>query len=700
LALNGGSIEDLAGEAAVLALPTTGTDGLATKNIVIDTTPPTVTINQMMGQPDPTNGTPINFTVVFSESVSDFATGDVTLGGTAGATTATVTGSGTTYNVAVSGMTGSGTVIASLLAGVAHDTAGNPSVASTSTDNMVIYDTGIHTWDGGGGDNKWTTAANWVGDIAPLPGENLIFPTGANQLESVNDYPADTVFGSITVSGSGYCFHNGVQSTSNMQVQSGVQLETDKIVTDTLTIGAGAVVTISPIVATRTWDGGSTENSLWTTAENWVGDVAPLPGDNLIFPEGVAQLESVNNYPTGTHFGSITVSGSGYHFQNNDSSFSSVQLQSGAQLEVDKIVTGTLTIGAGATVTIAPIAGGPSSTLAIQGPITQLPVTVVNNSPTFTLLTPTTGTYVNGDTITITWTASDVVAGSVITLCLDTDTTLWNGNEKWIEVDKVSASSGTNSYTYTLSGVSVGTYYVGGYLYNPTTKTFTYSHLTKAITVPAATFTLTGPASGTYAPGQSVTITWTAANVSSNDVVTLCLDKDTTMWNGNEKWIEVDKVAASAGTYTFTMPNVAAGSYYVAGYMYDKATYAFTYSYLLQSVTIAANSSQSQSAALSTLTSNVGGSIGVPAAQSGTDGASLVDNTSNLVVMTKDLVFSAGETMPSSFSQRLTDASGANNQDEEELFASTDRKEEQSAVDAALQDQDIWLEKASADWLA
>ena len=68
-----------------------------------------------------------------------FATGDVTLSGTAGATTATVTGSGTTYNVAVSGMTANGTVIASLLAGVAHDAANNPSLASTSTDNTVTF---------------------------------------------------------------------------------------------------------------------------------------------------------------------------------------------------------------------------------------------------------------------------------------------------------------------------------------------------------------------------------------------------------------------------------------------------------------------------------------------------------------------------------------------------------------------------------
>lgn len=58
---------------------------------------------------------------LFSAAVTDFATGDVTLTGTAGATTATVTGSGTTYNVAVTGMTTTGTVIATIGAGSAHD---------------------------------------------------------------------------------------------------------------------------------------------------------------------------------------------------------------------------------------------------------------------------------------------------------------------------------------------------------------------------------------------------------------------------------------------------------------------------------------------------------------------------------------------------------------------------------------------------
>ena len=114
----------------------------------MDSTPPEVTINQAAGQNDPTKTSPINFTVVFNESVSGFTSSDVSLSGTASATTAAVSGSGTTYNVAVSGMTSDGTVIATVPAGSnspstagAQDAAGNGNNASTSTDNTVTYDT-------------------------------------------------------------------------------------------------------------------------------------------------------------------------------------------------------------------------------------------------------------------------------------------------------------------------------------------------------------------------------------------------------------------------------------------------------------------------------------------------------------------------------------------------------------------------------
>src|SRR5205823_3268164 len=64
---------------------------------------------------------------------------DIVLGGTAGATTAAVSGAGPTYTITVTGMTQSGNVTATVVAGATQDSAGNPSAASTSTDNTVTY---------------------------------------------------------------------------------------------------------------------------------------------------------------------------------------------------------------------------------------------------------------------------------------------------------------------------------------------------------------------------------------------------------------------------------------------------------------------------------------------------------------------------------------------------------------------------------
>lgn len=57
------------------------------------------------------------------------------------------------------------------------------------------------TWDGGGGDANMTTGANWVGDVAPSAGDDLVFPAGALRRTINNDYTANTSFNSITFNG-------------------------------------------------------------------------------------------------------------------------------------------------------------------------------------------------------------------------------------------------------------------------------------------------------------------------------------------------------------------------------------------------------------------------------------------------------------------------------------------------------------------
>ena len=121
--------------------PAAGQSAMFTRTAALDQVAPTVTINQAAGQVDPTGASPITFTVVFSEAVAGFTAADVTLGGTVGGTlAAAVSGAGPTYTVSVTGMSGGGTVTASVVASAATDPAGNASAASTSTDNTVTFD--------------------------------------------------------------------------------------------------------------------------------------------------------------------------------------------------------------------------------------------------------------------------------------------------------------------------------------------------------------------------------------------------------------------------------------------------------------------------------------------------------------------------------------------------------------------------------
>ncbi|MGO9108326.1 MAG: hypothetical protein ACLP9L_03755, partial [Thermoguttaceae bacterium] len=206
--------------------------------------------------------------------------------------------------------------------------------------------------------------------------------------------------------------------------------------------------------------------------------------------------------------------------------------------------------------------------------------------PSFTLTSPASGTFTAGQTVSIQWTAANVDAGSSISLAYDT-TSNW-GNPKWIEIGGVSAADGTATYSWNTSGIAPGTYYLAGYLYDAGQPYF--FHLGSPITIAAAavppSFALSGPTSGTFTAGNTVSIQWTAANVDAGSSVSLAYDT-TTNW-GNAKWIEIGRVTAANGaaTYSWNTSRIAPGTYYLAGYLYD-AGHAY-FSHLGSAITIAA----------------------------------------------------------------------------------------------------------------
>jgi autotransporter-associated beta strand protein len=160
------------------------------------------------------------------------------------------------------------------------DAGASLSAASIVQGTLTIGSGGIvtiraitqtHTWDGGGADNLWTTKENWVDDAAPDPSDNIILPAVAARLENVDNFASDVLFGSITISGSGYDVQGNALKCSLLTVQPDVIFQVNAIIANQLTIGSGATVVIRPI------SGGPQG-----------GEITPVPEPNAIILLGAA----------------------------------------------------------------------------------------------------------------------------------------------------------------------------------------------------------------------------------------------------------------------------------------------------------------------------------------------------------------------------------------------------------------------------
>ncbi|MFN6965105.1 MAG: FG-GAP-like repeat-containing protein [Pyrinomonadaceae bacterium] len=106
----------------------------------------------------------------------------------------------------------------------------------------------VRTWDGGGADANWQTAANWVGDVAPAANDDLVFPAAAAQFATNNNFFFLTTFRSITVEGGTYTFGgNPIRLTAGLNVAAGTStfnLAITLSAAQTFTTGQGAAATL------------------------------------------------------------------------------------------------------------------------------------------------------------------------------------------------------------------------------------------------------------------------------------------------------------------------------------------------------------------------------------------------------------------------------------------------------------------------
>jgi len=110
--------------------------------ITVDTIRPTVSVEQHAAQGDPTGTLPIVFDVEFSEPVTGFGEGDIVFSGTAIILDFDLVGPfpGDRYEIRVTDVADSGSVIPSIPEGVLMDMSNEINHVSTSLDNRVDYD--------------------------------------------------------------------------------------------------------------------------------------------------------------------------------------------------------------------------------------------------------------------------------------------------------------------------------------------------------------------------------------------------------------------------------------------------------------------------------------------------------------------------------------------------------------------------------
>ena len=535
------------------------------------------------GVPLTTSTSPIDFTVIFNEPVVDFTSSDVTLSGTAGATTKIVTSTGpTSYNVAVSGMTGYGTVIATIPStSVSHDPYGDASVAaatSSNGDNTVTYSAPLPTFTLSGPTAGTFTAGvsvtiGWTAANVDVAGPSKItlgydpdstpFDSNVHWFE-VNGVTAANGAGSYawntTGVASGTYYLNGYMYdfTTNQQYLS--HIGTSIVITGGAPpafglTGPSAGTFTAGVSVTIAWSAANVDTAGPTKISlAYDPDATPFDAnEHWLEVDGVTAANGTGSYAwntTGIASGTYYLAGYMYDFSTSTAVYS--------HLATSFVITG----------------GAP---------------------PTFALSGPSAGTFTGGHIVTIQWSATNVDTSgpTKVSLAYDVDSTAFDSNEHWLEVDQVTAANGAGSYAWNTTGVASGTYYLAGYMYDFSTSTAVYSHLATPFVITGGappTFALSGPTAGTFSAGVSVTIGWSATNVDTAGPtkISLAYDPDATPFDANAHWLEVDQVTAGngAGSYAWNTTGVASGTYYLSGYMYDFSTSTAVYSHLGTSIVI------------------------------------------------------------------------------------------------------------------
>jgi autotransporter-associated beta strand protein len=211
-----------------------------------------------------------------------------------------------------------------------------------------------------------------------------------------------------------------------------------------------AALSSSAVAAPRTWTGATSTS--WITPSNWVGNVAPSAGDDLIFPAIAANLANTNNFPAGTNFHSITI------MANYDLGGQDIVIGAGGV---------QLTAGVTAILSLSPTLGA-AQTWSVTSSAGKLSLSGVNlNGQTLTVNTAPNTTVQAVGVISGNGGLTKIGPGQLILMAANTyagQTTVNEGTLVVVNANALGAADGTaaNGTIVNASGSTAGTLQING----------------------------------------------------------------------------------------------------------------------------------------------------------------------------------------------------------------------------------------------
>ena len=550
LVLNSGTMTDAAGNALVLTLPTVGAlNSLGSnKNLVIDTTAPTITsVTSTTDDGSYNEGDDVNVTVTFSEAVTlaggnlvvtlETGTNDRTV------TISTISGSNTasgTYEVQAgdtsSDLTASGIALS---AGSLSDAAGNAmssfaigsNLASSSalvidTTAPTITSVTSTTDDGSYNEGDDVNVTVTFSEAVTLAGGNLVvtLETGTND----RTVTISTISGSNTASGT---YEVQAGDTSSDLTASGIALS------------AGSLS-----------DAAGNAMSSFAIGSNLASSSALVIDTTAPTIEVVTEVTTPSNDTTPSYV--FTTNEAGTITTNITQGFST---NASAGTGENTVTFNTLPAGtyADKTVTLTDAAGNASS-------LTLATFVIDTTAPTITSVTSTTddGSYNEGDDVNVTVTFSEAVtlAGGNLVVTLETGT-----NDRTVTISTISGSNtasgtyevqaGDTSSDLTASGIALSAGSLSDAAGNAMSSFAIGSNLASSsalvidTTAPTITSVTSTTDDGSYNEGDdvNVTVTFSEAVTLAGGNLVVTLETGT-----NDRTVTISTISGSntaSGTY-------------------------------------------------------------------------------------------------------------------------------------------------------